>query len=58
MTDATTADAAYGAGTKRITLYWVIVGLILFPVLAVLGLVMRTLQAGYFAATRRSGSTR
>ena len=35
----------------RVTLYWVAVGLVLFPVLALLGLVMRTLQAGFFPAT-------
>ena len=33
------------------TLAWVAVGLVLLPILAILGLVMRTLQAGYFAAT-------
>ena len=50
MNDAATADT-YSAQATRVTLYWVAVGLVLFPVLAILGLVMRTLQAGFFAAT-------
>jgi cytochrome c oxidase subunit 1 len=50
MTAVTPADEYPGRMT-RVTLVWVVVGLVLFPILAVLGLVMRTLQAGYFAAT-------
>jgi cytochrome c oxidase subunit 1 len=40
----------YPARLGRLTLTWVLVALVLFPVLAVLGLVMRVVQAGYFAA--------
>src|SRR5262245_37624757 len=39
----------YMARLKRVTLTWVLVALILFPVLAVLGLLMRVLQAGFLA---------
>jgi cytochrome c oxidase subunit 1 len=39
----------YPAQLTRLTLIWVIVGLVLFPILSILGLVLRTLQAGYFA---------
>ena len=45
------AADTYPAQMTRVTLAWVAVGLVLFPILAILGLVMRTLQAGYFAAT-------
>jgi len=38
----------YPARLGRVTLTWVLVALVLFPVLAVLGLVMRVVQAGYF----------
>jgi len=34
----------------RVTITWVLTALVLFPVLAILGLLMRTLQAGYMAA--------
>ena len=40
----------YPARLGRLTLIWVLVALVLFPVLAILGLVMRVVQAGYFAA--------
>ncbi len=50
MSDAAAADR-YTAQMTRLTLVWVVVGLVLFPILALLGGVMRTLQAGYFAAT-------
>ncbi len=40
---------AYPVRLKRLTLTWVLVALVLFPVLAVLGFVMRVVQAGYFA---------
>jgi cytochrome c oxidase subunit 1 len=40
----------YPAKLGRLTLTWVLVALVLFPVLAVLGFVMRVVQAGYFAA--------
>jgi len=50
MNDVAATDA-YPAQMTRVTLYWVAVGLVLFPVLAILGLVMRTLQAGFFPAT-------
>jgi cytochrome c oxidase subunit 1 len=38
------------ARLTRVTLTWVLVALVLFPVLAVLGFLMRVLQAGFFAA--------
>ena len=41
-------DDAYLGRLTRLTLLWVVVGLVLFPILALLGLVLRTLQAGYF----------
>ena len=41
---------AYPVRLKRLTLTWVLVALVLFPVLAVLGFVMRVVQAGYFPA--------
>jgi cytochrome c oxidase subunit I len=45
------ADAdTYPARLGRLTLTWVLVALVLFPVLAVLGFVMRVVQAGYFPA--------
>jgi cytochrome c oxidase subunit 1 len=34
----------------RVTLVWVLTALVLFPVLAILGLLMRTQQGGYFQA--------
>src|SRR6516225_8914821 len=37
----------YMARLTRVTLTWVLVALVLFPVLAVLGFLMRTLQAGF-----------
>jgi cytochrome c oxidase subunit I len=40
----------YPVRLKRLTLTWVLVALVLFPVLAVLGFVMRVVQAGYFPA--------
>jgi cytochrome c oxidase subunit 1 len=40
----------YPARLGRLTLTWVLVALVLFPVLAVLGFVMRVVQAGYFSA--------
>jgi cytochrome c oxidase subunit I len=39
----------YSLRLTRLTLIWVMVALILFPVLAVLGFLMRVLQAGFFA---------
>lgn len=47
----TATPDAYARQMTRLTLVWVAVGLVLFPILALLGLVMRTLQAGYFRAT-------
>ncbi len=44
------AADTYQARMTRVTLVWVVVGLVLFPILAVLGLAMRTLQAGFFPA--------
>ena len=40
----------YTARLTRLTLVWVLTALVLFPILAVLGLLMRTLQSGYFQA--------
>jgi cytochrome c oxidase subunit 1 len=40
----------YGARLTRVTLVWVLTALVLFPVLAILGLLMRTQQGGYFQA--------
>ena len=48
----------YTARLTRLTLVWVLTALVLFPVLAVLGLLMRTLQGDYFRRCRPSGSTR
>src|SRR5438874_287324 len=36
----------YTPRLTRVTLTWVLVALVLFPVLAILGLLMRTVQAG------------
>lgn len=49
MSQTLEADA-FGARLTRLTLTWVAVALVLFPILAVLGLLMRVLQAGFFAA--------
>jgi cytochrome c oxidase subunit I len=38
----------YSGRLTRVTLTWVLVALVLFPILAVLGFVMRVLQAGFF----------
>jgi cytochrome c oxidase subunit 1 len=51
MTIPTEGSDRYSVRLTRVTLAWVAVGLVLFPVLALLGVVMRILQAGYFAAT-------
>ena len=51
MSVAVSEPDPYPAQLTRVTLTWVAVGLVLFPILALLGVVMRTLQAGYFAAT-------
>ena len=40
---------AYSARLTRVTLDWVLTALVLFPILAVLGFLMRALQAGYLA---------
>ena len=50
MAQVVAAVDPYPARLGRLTLTWVLVALVLFPVLAVLGLVMRVIQAGYFAA--------
>ena len=51
MTNHGAATDTYSSRMTQVTLAWVAVGLVLFPVLSLLGLGMRTLQAGYFAAT-------
>ena len=40
---------AYSARLTRVTLTWVLTALVLFPILAVLGFLMRVLQAGFLA---------
>jgi cytochrome c oxidase subunit 1 len=40
----------YSARLTRLTLVWVLTALVLFPVLAILGLLMRSQQGGYFQA--------
>ena len=40
----------YTVRLTRLTLVWVLTALVLFPILAVLGLLMRTMQSGYFQA--------
>jgi cytochrome c oxidase subunit 1 len=50
MTSAAARHDSYRDLLTRQTLVWVLVALVLFPILAVLGLLMRTLQAGFFAA--------
>lgn len=52
MANVTTTIAApepdvYRANLVRVTLIWVLTALVLFPVLAILGLLMRTEQGGY-----------
>lgn len=49
MTQVAVDAEIYTARLKRVTLTWVLVALILFPVLAVLGFLMRVLQAGFLA---------
>ena len=44
----TAASDAYRARLTRVTLVWVVTALVLFPILAILGLLMRTQQGGYF----------
>jgi cytochrome c oxidase subunit 1 len=43
-------DDPYSARLTRLTLTWVLVALVLFPILAVLGFLMRVLQGGFFAS--------
>jgi cytochrome c oxidase subunit 1 len=51
MTQVAVAEPdVYTARLTRVTLTWVLVALVLFPVLAVLGFLLRVLQGGYFAA--------
>src|SRR5437762_13578851 len=51
--EAVAVDAAIAAADSytprltRLTLVWVLTALVLFPILAVLGLLMRVLQAGF-----------
>jgi cytochrome c oxidase subunit 1 len=51
MSVAELTEDPYPARLTRVTLWWVVVGLVLFPVLALLGGVLRVLQAGYLATT-------
>ncbi len=41
----------YRRGLTRVTLVWVLTALVLFPVLAILGLLMRAQQGGYLKST-------
>lgn len=51
MTDAIASEAdSYTTRLIRLTLVWVLTALVLFPILAVLGLLMRIMQSGYFQA--------
>jgi cytochrome c oxidase subunit 1 len=50
MTYAAAGADSYREQLTRQTLVWVLVALVLFPILAVLGLLMRTLQSGFFAS--------
>jgi cytochrome c oxidase subunit I len=50
MAPVVAEPASYSAGLTRLTLTWVLVALVLFPILAVLGFLMRVLQAGFFAS--------
>ena len=50
MAQVVVAADPYPAKLARLTLTWVLVAFVLFPVLAVLGFVMRVVQAGYFPA--------
>ena len=49
-TTTTTPSDLYRAQLVRVTLVWVLTALVLFPVLAILGLLMRTQQSGYLQA--------
>src|SRR5215831_11717085 len=49
MTEVAVADP-YVPRLTRVTLTWVLTAFVLFPILAVLGLLMRVLQAGFFSA--------
>src|SRR5262245_36527177 len=50
MAQVLTETDRYAERLGRVTLTWVLTALVLFPILAVLGLLMRVLQAGSFAA--------
>jgi cytochrome c oxidase subunit I len=50
MAQVLTESDRYAERLGRVTLTWVLTALVLFPILAVLGLLMRVLQAGFFAA--------
>src|SRR5262245_37404241 len=49
MTDVVEADL-YTPRLARVTIVWVLTALVLFPVLALLGFLMRALQAGFMAS--------
>ena len=48
----------YTVRLTRLTLVWVLTALVLFPILAVLGLLMRTCRAGISRRCPPNGSTR
>jgi hypothetical protein len=50
MTRVVQSVDAYTPRLTRLTLTWVLTALVLFPILAVLGFLMRILQAGFMAS--------
>src|SRR5215510_16392197 len=50
MTRTVSDQDIYTLRLTRITLIWVLTALVLFPVLAILGLFMRGMQAGFMAS--------
>src|SRR5262249_42186518 len=50
MTDVQAEADSYTPNLIRLTLTWVLTALVLFPILAVLGLLMRISQAGFLAS--------
>jgi cytochrome c oxidase subunit 1 len=50
MTEVLSAVDRYSVRLVRVTIVWVLTALVLFPVLALLGFLMRALQAGFMAS--------
>ncbi len=57
MTERVDVDP-YTPRLIKVTLTWVLTALVLFPVLAVLGFLMRALQAGFMASMSPEWFTR